>query len=79
MCMMCFVITETHNQIEKLTGIVMSPSGIESTSLLLAHGIGKLVVTKFTPCMLTAVYYIASYLNNYELAIIKLPCPGAKF
>lgn len=37
-----FIITETHNQIEKLSGITMFPSGIESTSLLLAHGIGKL-------------------------------------
>ena len=47
MCVMSFVITQTHNQIEKLSGIVMSPSGIESTSLLLAHGIGKLVLSLF--------------------------------
>ena len=38
------VITKTHNQIEKLSGIAMSPSGIESTALLLAHGIGRFTV-----------------------------------
>ena len=41
MCGTRFVLIKTHNQIEKLSGITVSPSGIESTSLLLAHGIGK--------------------------------------
>ena len=41
-----FFIFKINNQIEKLSGITMTPSGIESTSLLLAHGIGEFITLK---------------------------------